>query len=186
MSDQSLSSANHSDSHKCQPGAKRHSTQSRGRKLPLVRGSLLDLILHPQGYTGTENALTVEVCIDPASLVPSGSVLTDMEQSVQNNIAAWNQLQPLLGNSILSTANNTASGALDFESVALHELGHCIGLAHVNAASESGLSGSDANYTKATEGNNGDMAWILPCIRLQTRPVDGLVHTHDLDLRYAR
>ena len=34
----------------------------------------------------------------------------------------------------------------------MHELGHSLGLAHVNAASESGLSGSDQNYTKATNG----------------------------------
>ena len=58
----------------------------------------VDLILHPQGYTGTQNALTVEVCIDPGTLVPAGAVMTDMEQSVRNNIAIWNQLQPTVGN----------------------------------------------------------------------------------------
>lgn len=114
----------------------------------------VDLILHPQGYTGTGTALTVEVCIDPDSLVPAGSLLTDMEQAVQNNIIIWNQLQPIVGNSILGSANNIPSSEIDFESVALHELGHCIGLSHVNAASESGLTGSDPNYTKTTDGTN--------------------------------
>lgn len=121
------------------------------------------LILHPQGYTGTGTALTVEVCIDPDSLVPAGSLLTDMEQAVQNNIIIWNQLQPIVGNSILGSANNISSSEIDFESVALHELGHCIGLSHVNAASESGLTGSDSNYTKTTDGIN-DIFDISPGI----------------------
>ena len=114
----------------------------------------LDLICHPQGYTGTETLLTIEVCIDPASLVPSGATLNDLVAPVQNSIATWNQLQPTLGNVLLSGANNIPAGQIDFESVALHELGHCIGLAHVNAASESGLAGNDQNYTKATDGPN--------------------------------
>ena len=96
----------------------------------------IDLILHPQGYTGTQTVLTVEVCINPASLVPAGHLLADFEQAVRNNVAIWNQLQPIVGNSLLGTANNIPAGELDFESVALPELGHCIGLAHVNAASE--------------------------------------------------
>ncbi len=104
-----------------------------------------DLILHPQGYTGTETSLTVEVCIDPTSPAPMGGTLTDLEIPLQNNIAIWNQLQPIQGNSLLGAANNIPSGELDFESVALHEIGHCIGLSHVNAASESGLSGNDTN-----------------------------------------
>ncbi len=115
----------------------------------------VDLILHPQGYTGTETLLTVEVCIDPSSLVPNGSLLTDMEKAVQNNIAIWNQLQPIVGNVLDDGANNIPAGEVDFESVALHELGHCIGLAHVNAASESELPGNDTNSTKATDGVNG-------------------------------
>jgi hypothetical protein len=114
----------------------------------------LNLILHPIGYTGVETNLTVEVCIDPASLVPTGASLADMEPSVQNNIAAWNILQPTVGNRLLGGANNIPAGQIDFESVALHEVGHCIGLSHVNAASESGLAGNNSNYTKATNGPN--------------------------------
>ena len=113
-----------------------------------------DLITHPQGYTGSETSLSVEVCIDPASLVPAGASINDLEIPVKNNIDVWNRLRPGLGNTLLDTANNIPAGLPDFESVSLHEIGHCIGLAHVNAASESGLPLADQNYTKATDGAN--------------------------------
>jgi hypothetical protein len=102
-----------------------------------------DLILHPSGYTGSGGVLNVGVCIDPNSL--NAELL---EIPVRNNISVWNDLQPIEGN-----LQAGESGKLDAESVLLHELGHCIGLAHVNAASESGLSEND--YTKATKGPNG-------------------------------
>lgn len=107
----------------------------------------VDLVTHPSTYTGGEDVVTVRVCIDPSS--PNA---IDMEYSVQNNINVYNQLAPTLGNLKSGGNNNVPSGALDFESVALHELGHCLGMAHINAASESGLSGNNQNYTKATDG----------------------------------
>ncbi len=113
----------------------------------------VDLVLHPQGYTGFGGQLDVEICLDPGTTIPMGATsLNDVVNSISNNAAIWNQLQPIVGNSLLGAANDLAPGQLDFESVALHEVGHCLGLAHVNAASESGLPGNDANYTKATDG----------------------------------
>ncbi len=102
----------------------------------------VDLIAHPTGYLGSGGALEVGVCIEPTSLNAS-----QLEIPVRNNIAVWNELQPVAGN-----LQAGAVSGLDVESVLLHELGHCIGLAHVNAASESGLSEND--YTKATDGGN--------------------------------
>lgn len=107
----------------------------------------VDLVTHPNTYTGTEDVVTVRVCIDPSS--PNA---IDMEYSVQNNIDIYNQLTPTLDNLKSNSNNNVPSGFLDFESVALHEIGHCLGMAHINAASESGFSGNDTNYTKATDG----------------------------------
>jgi len=109
----------------------------------------VDLVTHPNTYTGTEDVVTVRVCIDPSS--PNA---TDMEYSIQNNIDVYNQLSPSLGNVKLNNNNNIPSGSIDFESVALHEIGHCLGMAHINAATESGLSGNQQNYTKATDGVN--------------------------------
>ena len=112
-------------------------------------GNLVDVVAHPTAYSGQGGTLAVRVCI-----VPGSPNAVAMEFPVQNNIAVFNQLQPTTGNLASGTANNIPAGQLDFESVALHELGHCIGLDHVNAASESGLSGSNQNYTRATKGGN--------------------------------
>lgn len=107
------------------------------------------LVTHPNTYYGTGGVITVRVCIDPASTNTAA-----MEIPVQNNITTYNRLQPTSENLLRNAANNIPSGQLDFESVALHELGHCIGMAHVNAASESGMTGSNTDYTKATDGAN--------------------------------
>ncbi len=60
----------------------------------------VNVILHPVGYTGTQNALEVEVCITPGTPLPGGVAITDVETSIKNNIAIWNQLQPLVGNAL--------------------------------------------------------------------------------------
>lgn len=107
----------------------------------------VDIVTHPTGYDGTGGTVTVTVCIDPAS--PNAA---DMEIPVQNIVATLNGLQPTTGNVVSGGDNNVPATSVDFESVALHEVGHCIGMGHPNLASESGLSDPDANGTKSTDG----------------------------------
>lgn len=109
-----------------------------------------DIVLHPSGYVPGNQNLEVNVCIDPAS-----AVTTNMVVPVQNVIATFNAMQATTGNLGLGGNNNIPSGQLDAESVILHEIGHCIGLAHVNLATESGLTGTNREYTKSTEGPDG-------------------------------
>ena len=109
----------------------------------------LNLVTHPQGYVGTGGVLNVTVGIDPTS-ANAASMVT----SVQNIVNTFNNLTATTGNLSLGGSNNVPATDVDFESVALHELGHSLGLNHVNAASESGLTGLDQNYTKATDGAN--------------------------------
>ncbi|MCP3962645.1 MAG: hypothetical protein GY719_32805 [bacterium] len=106
----------------------------------------IDLITHPTNYTGTETDVTVSVCVDPAS-----ANLVEMETSVRNVIFTYNAMVATQGNLIIPSPDLDGD-AVDFESTALHEAGHCIGLAHPNAATESGLPGALFNYTKATNG----------------------------------
>ena len=103
-------------------------------------------ITHPTGYTGSGGTVTVDVCIDSTSANAS-----DMVLSVQNAITTYNNLTVHRSNSVFS--GNVPFGAIDFESVMLHEMGHCIGLAHSNLASESGVAVADQDYTKSANGS---------------------------------
>lgn len=109
-----------------------------------------DRIAHPSNYLGNGGTVQVQVCIDPAS-----ESATEMQIPIQNAIATWNARQAVSPNLFFGANNDIPSGAIDFESVLIHELGHCIGLAHPNEATESGLSGDDRNYTKTDPGLNG-------------------------------
>lgn len=105
----------------------------------------VDLVTHPSGYNGSGGTLTITVGIDPIS--PNAA---DMVISTQNVISVFNNM--------VSTTPNISFGSIpsqvDFESVLLHEMGHSLGLAHCNLATESGLSGSNQDYTKTTDGAN--------------------------------
>lgn len=106
-----------------------------------------DVITHPQGYRGQGTNLIITVGISPSSLHG-----TEITLPIQNAINTWNQLIPTLGNSV--NDEKIPFNHFDFESVALHELGHCLGLAHPNLSSESGLSGENRNYTQSSRGGN--------------------------------
>jgi len=102
------------------------------------------IVAHPTGYTGTGGTLDVRVCILPSS--PNAS---KMEQSIKNNIAVWNNRQSTTAN---LRNRPLPANTYDFESVALHELGHCVGLSHPNLGSQSGVSGANTNYSVSLAG----------------------------------
>lgn len=112
-----------------------------------------DIITHPQGYDRNVSGLVnVDVCI-----VPGSPNAVSMEVPVQNIVNTWNKRFANSPNIFLGASSDLAANQVDFESVALHEMGHCVGLAHSNAATESGLSGVDRDYTRATDGLNNSL-----------------------------
>ncbi|MBK17452.1 MAG: hypothetical protein CMM52_01255 [Rhodospirillaceae bacterium] len=106
----------------------------------------VDVVTHALGYNGTGGTVTVTVGIDPTSAFAAQMVIP-----TQNVVNTWNGLAPTTGN---LNPSGISGSQVDFESTLLHEVGHSLGIAHPNAASESGLSGSAQNYTKATDGAN--------------------------------
>jgi hypothetical protein len=80
-------------------------------------------VVHGGGYTGTGGEVAVSVCLDPGALPLSG----DPEQAIRNAVAAFNALVPTNGNVV---SRSDGAGGSDFESVLLHEVGHCIGMDH--------------------------------------------------------
>ena len=139
----------------------------------------LDIITHPSGYTGAGGVLTVTVGIDPTSVNA-----TAMVTPVENVIAVFNNLTATTGNLLLGAANDLPASDVDFESTLLHELGHSLGLAHVNLATESGLLGDDRNYTKSTDGANNthDIAFGGDGLRGSADDLRG----DDVNLHYFR
>lgn len=114
-----------------------------------------NLILHSSNYTGTGGVVTVDICISPTvSGVADAPQPADMVVAVQNVVDRYNLLEPTIGNLRRGSDNDLNSGEIDWESALTHEVGHCVGMAHVNLASESGLSGSDRNYTKTGRGED--------------------------------
>ncbi len=110
-----------------------------------------DFIMHPTGYTGAAaTPLTVNLCIVPAT-PNAAAMVTPVANIAATMTALAGQTGNLLGT---GTGDPVTAGSFDFEAVALHEVGHCLGLAHTNAATESGLPAIDANYTKAAKDGN--------------------------------
>ncbi len=122
-------------------------------------------ITHPKGYTGAGGTLYISVGIDPAS--PNAD---DMEIPVQNMVTVFNNLQVTTGN-LVSDWVNLPSGAIDFESVGLHELGHAVGLGHPNLGSQTGVTGDNTNFTASTDGVNDTFAF--------NAGVDGVIGSAD-------
>ena len=112
-----------------------------------------DSVTHPQVYTGAGGTLAdLTICID-SSVNPA--LAAQAEGAVRKVVATHNRFVSLAANNLAFTAaTDIPSGQVDFESTLLHEVGHCIGLAHPNHATESGLAEPARNGTKSAVGAN--------------------------------
>ncbi len=107
----------------------------------------VDIVTHPPNYTGVGGEVTVSVCIDPTSANAAA-----MEVPVMNIVSVINGFVPKSPNLIFGVDNDIPAGQFDFESLTLHEFGHCLSLAHPNQGVKTGVSGADTNATQSTNG----------------------------------
>ena len=107
----------------------------------------VDIVTHPPNYTGVGGEVTVTVCIDPASTNAAA-----MEIPVQNIVSVINGFVPKSPNLLFGADNDIPAGQFDFESLTLHEFGHCLSLSHPNQGVKTGVSGANTNATQSTNG----------------------------------
>jgi len=90
-----------------------------------------DIVTHPIGYepnaVSPPSSFSINVCIVPGTLNEAALVIP-----VQNVVDRYNLLIPVFPN--IRFGDLSEFGNIDFESVAIHEMGHCNGLGHTNAA----------------------------------------------------
>jgi len=110
-----------------------------------------DRITHPSGYTPAGGVLDIEVCIDDEAADAAA-----MEIPIRNALKEINAMTASSPNLIFGTI---PGGALDFESLALHELSHCIGLAHPNLGAQDGVTGSNMEFTASGDGANNTFSF---------------------------
>jgi hypothetical protein len=104
-------------------------------------------IVHPSGYNGSGGQLDVEVCIDA-----NAADALAMEIPIRNIVRQINSMTAATPNLFFGADNNVPANAVDFESLVLHELGHCTGLGHPNLADAVG--DADSNYTASGDGTD--------------------------------
>ncbi len=128
---------------------------AQGGSIFAGEGFGLDVITHPSGYTGTGGVVNVEVCIDAAA-----ANAASMAIPVQNIVLELNNMTASSPNLFFGLDNNIPAGVVDFESLTLHELGHCTGLAHPNLGFRMGVvEGANTNFTQATDGADNMFAF---------------------------
>lgn len=108
-----------------------------------------DSIVHTYLYVGAGGQRTVNVCLDP-----DFSDIELAEPAIERAIATWNDLLPETENLDQETV---PSNLADFETVVLHELGHCaFGLGHPNLGFRiADPDGTNIFFTNAEVGQDG-------------------------------
>ena len=108
-----------------------------------------DSLTHPPGLTLNGGVVHVEVCI--AKTTADAALIEIPAANIAKEINFFQTASP---NLIFGGANDVPGGTVDFESLTLHELGHCIGLAHPNLGVQPGVESENTDFTISTDGAN--------------------------------
>lgn len=104
----------------------------------------VDVIVHPVGYTGAtllDGFLRVTVGVAKSALFSDGAL-----QDIVDAINIWNTRKITVGNVRTGAATPVPVTAVDFETAALHQFGHALGLADFN---------DPQDFARADPGANG-------------------------------
>lgn len=106
-------------------------------------------VVHAGGYIGRGGEYEIDVAIED-----DGDFSPKAAAAVQNVIKRWNALQVTTSNVQMPSKNEIPADSVDFESILLHEMGHALGLNHVNLDYELGIIDNGIYFGRCTKGPN--------------------------------
>jgi hypothetical protein len=83
-------------------------------------------VTHAGAYDGSPGVHVINVCQDSTAQ----PIVGDPAQATRNVVAELNRFRGQLGNVVGAAAVGVGSGKVDYESMLMHEMGHCLGLDH--------------------------------------------------------